>query len=83
MSEAKSWFSGCKAGNDMVFEFLKEMEKVPAVEELRKEFDGWCNADYVKLPSGMWVDKSSGETMTEEEYNKKHSQILNNTTEDK
>lgn len=53
----KAWYKGCQAGTEMVFEFLEEMVKVRDIDILKEEFEGWCNADEVKLPNGDIVKK--------------------------
>ncbi len=41
IKETRAWFEGCKAGNKMVIDFLKEMKMV----DIEEEFVAWCNAD--------------------------------------
>lgn len=61
MNDTKEWRNGYKNGEEAVFEFLKEMEKIDNVDDLEKEYRQWENADVVILPNGNKLDKSTGE----------------------
>jgi len=50
--ETKAWYKGYKQGEESMFEFLEQMEKVKNIKKLKEEYNSWSNADEIKLPNG-------------------------------
>ena len=54
MSEhSKAWFQGCKAGSEIVLEFLKEVKNI----DFKEEFNAWSNCDSYTNWKGEIIDK--------------------------
>ena len=53
----KAWFEGFHQGEESVFEFLEQMQKVPNPKELEAEYKSWANADEVTLPNGKLIKR--------------------------
>ena len=51
--ETKIWVEGCKAGSEIVLEFLKEVKNV----DWEEEFKAWSNCDSYSNWKGEKIDK--------------------------
>ena len=51
------WKQGYKSGEEAVFQFLEEMEKIPWIKEIKKEYKAWANADEYTKPNGEVVKR--------------------------
>ncbi len=52
--ETKIWVEGCKAGSEIVLEFLKEVKNV----DWEEEFKAWSNCDSYSNWKGEKIDKT-------------------------
>jgi len=51
--KTKIWFKGCKAGSEIVLEFLKEVKNI----DWEEEFKAWSNCDSYTNWKGERIDK--------------------------
>jgi hypothetical protein len=49
----KAWFKGCKAGSEIVLEFLREVKNI----DFEEEFNTWSNCDSYTNWKGEVIDK--------------------------
>ena len=81
----ESWKQGYKAGEESVFQFLEEIEKIPWIKEIKKEYKAWSNADeYTKLNGEVVkryeLDEKSKQAIQEsKKLNKESEKLLERT----